>query len=139
MSGELLAVAGAPEMQSPVKWAALMALVTSLVACSGNGGQAAADVLTTGVDRRIEGRVIAVDVTPMFVDGDGEITLQTVHHGRILIRIPAREQLCHAKGLAALSSLVPGDSIRLMGRITRPDEVTVCVEETHFLEKIAGD
>lgn len=110
----------------------------SLFGCQGPGHPAepSGERLTVGEDRRLEGWVIAVDATPMFVDGDGKITLQTEHHGRVLIRIPARERVCQAQGLGVFSSVASGDSVRLMGRVTRPKEVTVCVEEDHFLEKV---
>ncbi|QKT03007.1 hypothetical protein HUS23_03880 [Ectothiorhodospiraceae bacterium 2226] len=122
-------------------WVALMALmgvVSALVGCMGSGGETSLDLLTIGEDRELEGRVVAVAATPMFVDGDGEILLQAAAYGRVLIRIPAREQLCQAQGLGVFSSLASGDSVRLTGRVTRPKELTVCVEETHFLEKVGG-
>lgn len=111
----------------------LVGCATILVACYGSGGEASDELLTVGEDRRLEGRVVAIDATPMFVDGDGEITLQTDHHGRVLIRIPARERLCQARGLGAFSTIVAGDSVRVLGRVTRPGEVTVCAAESHLL------
>lgn len=114
----------------------LMALSLGLVACFENPGEGSGEAMTMGEDRRLEGRVMEVDATPMFVDGDGEIRLGTQDHGRVLIRIPARERLCRAQGLGVFPSLVPGDSVRVMGRVTAPREVTVCVEETHLLERI---
>lgn len=92
--------------------------------------------MEVGVDFRLEGRVVEIDATPMFVDGDGEITLDTEADGRVRVRIPARERLCHAQGLAVFSSIVRGDSIQVVGRATGPREITVCVEETHRLERI---
>ena len=92
--------------------------------------------MTVGDDIQLEGRVVEVDATPMFVDGDGEIILGTEDHGQVLVRVPARERPCRAQGLGVFPSIAPSDSIRVIGRATGPGELTVCVEETHVLEKL---
>lgn len=103
--------------------------------CLGNSDQQAGEPLIPGEDVALQGRVLDVDATPMFVDGDGEITVRSEGHGTVVIRIPARERVCRAEGLDVFSSLVEGDSIRISGRVTGEREVTVCVEDTHFLSR----
>lgn len=117
---------------------ALPALAATLAACAGSNGQTTGEPLSVGEDVRLEGRVMEVDATPMFVDGDGEITLHTERHGQVLVRIPAGERLCNAQGLGVFTSLASGDSVRAVGRVTRPGEVTVCVEESHLLQKLGA-
>lgn len=92
--------------------------------------------LNPGQDREIEGQVVDIDATPMFLDGDGEIFLRTELHGRVLVRVPARERLCAAQGLELFHLLESGDSVRVRGRVSGSQELLVCVEETHFLERL---
>lgn len=91
--------------------------------------------LTAGEDVRLEGRVIETDSTPRFVDGDGLIFLDSKEHGKVVVRIPARERICEAQGLGTFSMLEAGDDIRLLGRVTGERDVTVCGDASHFLEK----
>jgi hypothetical protein len=114
----------------------LIVLATALGACLDGSDDGSWETTMAGEDLRLEGRVIEVDPTPMFVDGDGEITIETEHYGRVLIRIPARERVCQARGLEVFSSVVRGDSIRVLGRATGARQITVCVEEAHFLDRM---
>lgn len=110
-------------------WCFLFAVV--LGACPGSGEES----LAPGEDVRLEGRVTEVDPTPMFVDGDGLIHVESDEHGDVLVRIPARERLCEARGLDVFPSLDAGDRVRARGRVTAPGKLSVCADETHFLER----
>lgn len=110
--------------------------VLLLAGCGGGNGPPAEADLVEGEDVRLEGRVTDIDRTPMFVDGDGRIYLDSEAHGAVVVRVPARERPCRAEGLDALSSLGPGDRMRATGRVTGPGEVTVCVAERHALVKL---
>lgn len=125
---------GAGGRQMTWTWGALIVLV--LGGCLEVEDPAAGEPLALGEDVRLEGSVMEVDATPMFVDGDGEITVRSERYGLVLVRIPARERLCRAAGLEVFHSLARGDSVRVSGRVTRSTEITVCTEETHSLEKV---
>lgn len=119
---------------------ALSVLTIPLVAsCLAGGGEPAEATLAEGDDVRLEGRVTEIDRTPMFVDGDARIYLESEAHGAVVVRVPARERRCPAEGLDALSALSPGDRMRASGRVTEAREVTVCEEATHFLEKLDAE
>lgn len=124
--------------RSGLAWTALLAFAATLAGCLGSNRETSGEPLTVGEDARLEGQVMEVDATPMVVDGDGEITLRTERHGRVLVRIPAGERLCRAQGLGVFMSIAAGDSVRAVGRVTRPGEVTVCASESHLLEKLGG-
>jgi hypothetical protein len=83
----------------------------------------------------IEGTVSKTDTKPMFVDGDGLVFAQTALYGMVVVRIPARERLCRARGLDAFFGLRPGDVIRASGIVTGPRDARVCDSPDHFLEE----
>lgn len=110
-------------------------LAVLLAACGGADGPPAGAALVEAEDVRLEGRVTETDATPMFVDGDGLIYLDTRDHGAVVVRVPARERRCPAEGLDLFTSLGPGDSLRVVGRVTGSGEVTVCADPSHVLAK----
>lgn len=122
-------------MERHILW---MFVVMMVGGCLGNSDDQAGESLIAGEDVRLEGRVLGVDATPMFVDGDGEITVRSDRYGEVLVRIPAGERVCAAQGLDVFSSVVDGDSLWISGRVTGQGEVTVCVDSTHFLRKADG-
>lgn len=105
-----------------------------VTACLGSGEAPGEEALPVGEDVQLEGVVLGIDRTPMFVDGDGELRLRVDEHGVVLVRIPARERVCEARGRAAFDSLEVEQSVRLRGRVTAPGELTVCADPSHFLE-----
>jgi hypothetical protein len=111
-------------------------LVALALAGCGGGGPHAAGALTVGESVLVEGTVTKIDVTPMFVDGDGLIFVKSAVHGAVIVQIPARERICRAQGLGALSALAPGYRVRALGSVTGPRNVTVCALESHFLERL---
>lgn len=104
--------------------------------CLDGNGHSAVPPLTMGESVLLKGRVTGIDSTPIFVDGDGLIFVQNEVYGCVVIHIPARERLCHARGLDGFSLISAGDDIRVLGSVTGSRDVTVCAEETHFLEKL---
>ena len=112
----------------------LAVLVTG--SCMDGSNQLAEPQLAKGESVVLEGRVTAIDSTPMFVDGDGLIFVQSEVYGDVTIHIPARERLCQARGLDAFSSISAGDNIKALGRATGSRALTVCVDEMHFLERL---
>lgn len=110
-------------------------VVLLLGGCSGAGDGPPVESLVIGEDVRLEGRVTGIDLTPMVVDGDGELTVESGRYGTVLVRIPARERLCRAEGLDLLHSMEEGGHVRVLGRVTGPRELVVCEAEAHFLER----
>ncbi len=112
-------------------------LGTGLVvtACLGSGEAPGEEALPVGEDVELEGVVLEIDRTPMFVDGDGELRLRVDQHGVVLVRIPARERVCEARGRATFDSLEVDEGVRVRGRVTAPGELTVCADRSHLLER----
>jgi hypothetical protein len=112
----------------------LGAVGVSGTGCGDSGDRSAELPGTMGESVLVEGRVREIDRTPMFVDGDGLIFVQSEKYGEIVILVPARERTCQASGLNRFASVQAADRIRVRGSVTGSRELTVCVEETHFLE-----
>ncbi|MEM1056055.1 MAG: hypothetical protein AAGI52_11050 [Bacteroidota bacterium] len=82
----------------------------------------------------IVGTVERVDLTPMAVDGDAEVTLRTSDGERVEIRVPARQNLCEATGLGMIGSLRAGDRLEVVGAM-RGEEIVPCESATHRLRR----
>lgn len=98
--------------------------------CASGGGFSVGDEVT------LEGTVTALDPTPMYVDGDGLIILDTDDHGVLTVRVPARFGLCQASGLATFHVLGIGDRVRAVGVLTEPSVVRPCERPEHLLERL---
>ena len=103
-----------------------------LCGCASGGGFSVGERVT------LEGTITALDPTPMYVDGDGLIVLDTEDHGIVTVRIPARFGLCQARGLATFHVLAVGDRVRAVGLLTEPAVVRPCDEADDLLEKLSS-
>lgn len=110
-------------------------LVLVLAGCTGRGDEQVGSPFVVGDDVHLEGRVTHVDLTPMFVDGDAEITVVSEGFGTVLVRIPAGESQCPATRVGAYATVAAGDDVRVFGRATGARELTVCADEAHFFEE----
>lgn len=116
-----------------VLWASMILV---LGGCGNHGGEVPEVELVEGTDVRVEGRVTDVDPTPMAVDGDGLIFVDSELHGAIVVRVPAGERICEAQGLGVFLLLEAGERIRAVGRVNGSGDVTVCASADHSLAKL---
>jgi hypothetical protein len=114
-------------LQAAIRLAGTLGLVLTL---------GCAPRLGVGGEVSVEGRVTAIDATPMFVDGDGLLVVETHRHGALTIRVPARERSCLARGLATFHTLRLGDEIRAAGIVAEGGAVRICTDESHHLERV---
>lgn len=105
-------------------------MALALAGCASGGS------FTVGETVTVEGTVTALDVSPMFVDRDGLVIVETPARGVITIRVPAREALCAARGLSVIHVLQRGDRIRAAGTLVEPGVVRACEDESHLLERL---
>lgn len=99
-------------------------------------GCASHESLVPGEDVSLNGRVTAIDVTPMFVDGDGLLTIESSAFGVVTIRIAARETLCPARGLDVFQTLSVDDRVSVVGTVTESRVVRPCTKASHLLERL---
>lgn len=126
-------IARAPAMASHISSLALALLAASAIsACTASPPlhAPATEVL------QVSGRVVSVDRAPMAYDGDGVLVLSTDAHGSVTVRIPARTNLCRARGLEVFGAATPGMHIEAIGTSTGPAELSVCAEPEHRLRRI---
>ena len=88
-------------------------------------------------DAAVAGVVLAVDLSPMMVDADGLVTVRT-DAGELLVRVPARMNLCRAEGLAIVGDLEPGDRVEAVGAQGADGSVTPCLGDAHRLTRTAA-
>ncbi len=110
--------------------AAAVIAVLALAGCASGGS------FTVGETVVVEGTVTALNVTPMFVDRDGLVIVQTPDRGVITIRVPSREARCVARGLSVIHVLQRGDRVRAAGTLVEPAVIRACEDESHLLERL---
>ncbi len=98
-------------------------------------GCASHESLVQGEEVSLSGVVMAIDATPMFVDGDGLLTVESPVYGVVTVRIAARESLCPARGLDVFNTLSVNDGVSVVGTVTEPRVVRPCTERSHLLAK----
>lgn len=80
----------------------------------------------------LTGTVVAVDLSPLAYDGDARIDVRPDDgRDRVVVHIPARQNLCAATLESDLSSLSPGDRVEVRGAATRAGGVTPCESADH--------
>lgn len=84
-------------------------------------------------DRTITGRVAAVDLDPMMVDGDGIVTVETAD-GLVRVYIAARMGLCAAEILSP-NELAVGDAVEVRGEAVADDAVRPCASAEHYFRR----
>lgn len=104
--------------------------VLALTGCASGGS------LTVGETVTVEGTVTALDASPMFVDRDGLVIIETADRGVLTVRVPAREALCAARGLSVIHVLQRGDHVRAVGTLVESGVVRACEGESHMLERL---
>lgn len=83
----------------------------------------------------IQGEVLAVDREPWMVDGDGTLEVETREHGRVTVLVPARINLCQARGMDVATSVEPGDRLRVTGEAMGRLRMSACRSAEHAVEK----
>lgn len=91
------------------------------------------DQVSVGV---VTGRVVNVDVTLMYVDGSGVITIKTDEGERYVIYVPARRGTCKAEGLSVIHDLTENDVLQVRGKVFEGSVIEVCEEKDFYLRKI---
>lgn len=109
---------------------AVTVAVLALTGCASGGSSAGGGTIT------VEGTVTALNVTPMFVDRDGLVIVQTPDRGVITIRVPSSEARCVARGLSVIHVLQRGDRVRAVGTLVESGVVRACEDESHLLERL---
>ena len=110
--------------------------IAAVVAVLALAGCASGGSFTVGETVMVEGTVTALDVTPMFVDRDGLVIVDSPTRGVITIRVPARDAGCVARGLSAIHVLQRGDRVRAAGTLVDARVVRPCEDESHLLERL---
>lgn len=107
--------------------------VLALAGCASGGS------FTVGETVTVEGTVTALDASPMFVDRDGLVIVETADRGVLTVRVPAREALCAARGLSVIHVLQRGDRVRAVGTLVEAGVVRACEGESHLLERLSQE
>lgn len=84
----------------------------------------------------IDGRVTSMDMTPWTYDGSAILLVATSAHGPVKVQLPARWNLCRAKGIDTAAALRPGDRVQVAGIATDTDTLTVCEGAGHRVERL---
>ena len=75
-------------------------------------------------DVTVAGRVTAVDLSAMPLDGPGRLQLRT-DSGEVAVEIPSGEAQCEAEGLELVAAVRVGDRLAVTGAQARPDAPVV--------------
>lgn len=116
-------------------WFLLASCACALLAAASCTHSPASAGLVQGQDIELRGRITSVDTSPWAYDGDGLAQVATEGHGAVTLHVPARTNLCRARGLGLFDQLRPGDRVRATGTVTGNAEVTVCVDPSQRLER----
>jgi hypothetical protein len=120
---------------SPLRITRLFTVVATLVSLSAcvttsNGG-----AWVVGQQATIEGDVVSVDTNPWAYDGNAVVTVSTTNAVTVSVQLPARWNLCKAQPLGDVQALKPRDRVQVVGTVTAPNELVVCAEPGHRLQK----
>ena len=134
------AAAGCRVARSPALAEVLIAaaLLAALAGCATDGAATGNTPRPLAIDQRVivEGAVAGVDASPMAYDGNALVTVATTAHGVVTVHLPARRNLCRARGFELLEVLRPGDRVRVEGLATSADEISVCRHAADRLQRI---
>lgn len=89
-----------------------------------------------GPDVEVRGTVAGIDTAPWAYDGNAVLLVASDSHGRVSVQLPARWNLCKAKGGDIVQTLAVGDRVLVRGRSTGAGEVTVCESADHLLRRL---
>ena len=128
-------VGGRPGVAGLVIMAALLA---GIAGCATDRTAAGSIPRPLAIDQRvsIEGKVAGVDTSPMAYDGNALVMVATTAHGVVTVHLPARRNLCQARGFELLEALRPGDRVRVEGLATAAGEISVCQDAADRLQRI---
>ncbi|MEL6616720.1 MAG: hypothetical protein AAFQ43_13340, partial [Bacteroidota bacterium] len=68
-------------------------------------------------------------------DGDAVIEMETDGGEAVTVRVPARMNLCDARGLDLVDDLVPGHRIRVVGERDPDGAIRPCVDASHEIAR----
>lgn len=116
----------------------VVALLAGIAGCATDGTATGGNPRPLAIDQRVvvEGKVAGVDTSPMAYDGNALVMVATTAHGVVTVHLPARRNLCQAKGFELLEVLRPGDRVRVEGLATAAGEISVCQDAADRLQRI---
>lgn len=117
-----------------VVFVSLSLVALALVSCGLDEGNAE-HILIIGEETVIKGKIVEIDLTPMYVDGHGTLHISTVERKEIIVSIPSGESQPQAKGLELVGWLKKGDEVEIKGEITEKNGMTI-FKATHYLKKL---
>lgn len=85
----------------------------------------------------LEGIVLTIDVTPMFVDGAGEVLITRDDGKKMMIYINACEGPCSKAANDVLYKLKKGDHIRVKGSPAKNGNISIYDDMKHFFRIIS--
>ncbi|MEO6102011.1 MAG: hypothetical protein ABIP44_00025 [Pseudoxanthomonas sp.] len=116
---------------------ARLALVsTALLALSACATSPTHGAWVVGQEVTIEGNVIGVDTKPWAYDGNAVVTVSSTAAGTVRVQLPARWNLCKAPPPGDVQALQPGDRVQAVGMVRAPNELVVCAQPEHHLQKL---
>ncbi len=107
----------------------------SLALCVGLGGCATSASPPAGSAqgaRIIEGTVASIDTRPWTYDGSAQVELDVAGGGRVVVRLPARWNLCKAPPVD-MQALAVGMRVQAVGEAEEDGGITVCAAPGHRL------
>ena len=83
----------------------------------------------------ITGKVVDIDLSAMFVDGDGILLITSDEGSDVTILIPSGESQPQAAGLDLFPKLKKGDAVEIAGQSVGKDKLRVYLS-SHYLKKV---
>lgn len=114
-----------------ISWAAVLVV---LVGCAFERGNA--QWPSIGRVATIDGVVMSYDRDPWMVDGDGIMVVDSSAHGRVTVLVPARINLCQARGMDVATSAEPGDRLRVTGEVVGHARISACRSTEHEVARL---
>lgn len=118
-----LGVHSAPAMRASLCLLVLIAACSSPTPASGDGTR---------------GTVTSVDLSPMAYDGDAVIVMETAAGESVAVHVPARMNLCAARGLDLVGDLRVGDEIDVTGETGPDGAIRPCAEAEHSIVRVSA-
>ena len=87
----------------------------------------------------VEGVVLDIDITPMFVDGPAILHIRTDESKTIIVYVSACEGTCSIKANNILHKIKIGDRILAKGQSGRDGSITIYDDERHLLRILQQD
>ena len=87
-------------------------------------------------DIAISGRIVELDINPMFADGNAILRIKTTDKGEFVVEIPSGERLC-AADLSSFNEVVVGDEVRVTGKLKPSGIIIPCESPEHVFQLLS--